>query len=113
MIDWAEIFRRAEALRTMPELTSDQARQWVSSELGVTTEEAGCIIYAATKSQQVFRSKMRTLCGVDSVWRPGTHGMGGVCSFPSGGQGRVSGNSPNIARDRKKKTRFRFAINHQ
>jgi len=106
MTNWKNIFEQAKALRTMPELTSDQASEWVVAELGVTADQAGCIIYAATKSQQVFRSKMRTLCGVDSVWRPGTHGMGGVVVSPPGGIGRVSGNSPNLPSFRKKKHGF-------
>jgi hypothetical protein len=100
--NWKNIFEQAEALRTMPELTSDQARQWVSSELGVTTEEAGRVIYAGLKRQIIFKSPMRTLCGVDSVWRPGTAGMGGVVVPLPGGIGRVCGNSPNIPSFRKK-----------
>ena len=84
MTDWKNIFEQSEALRAMPELTTEQAREWVSSELGVTTEEAGRLIYAATKTQQIFRSRMGTLCGVDSVWRPGAHGMGGIGSLPGG-----------------------------
>jgi hypothetical protein len=84
MTNWKNIFEQSEELRTMPELTNDQAREWVSSELGVTTEEAGRLIYAATKTQQVFRSRMGTLCGVDSVWRPGAHGMGGIGSLTGG-----------------------------
>lgn len=84
MTNWRDIFEQSEALRAMPELTTEQAREWVSSELGVTTEEAGRVIYAGLKRQIIFKSPMRTLCGVDSVWRPGTAGMG-VCSFPSGG----------------------------
>jgi hypothetical protein len=84
MSDWKNIFEKSEELRTMPELTNDQAREWVSSELGVTTEEAGRLIYAATKTQQVFRSRMGTLCGVDSVWRPGEAGMGGSGSSAGG-----------------------------
>jgi hypothetical protein len=85
MTNWKNIFEQSEELRTMPELTNDQAREWVSSELGVTTEEAGRLIYAATKTQQVFRSRMGTLCGVDSVWRPGEAGMGApIGSLPGG-----------------------------
>lgn len=81
----------------MPELTSDQAREWVASELAVTTEEAGRLIYAGLKRQIIFKSPMRTLCGVDSVWRPGTHGMGVVVPLP-GGMGRVCGNSQSFVR---------------
>ena len=71
----------------MPELTSDQAREWVSSEFGVTAEEAGRLIYAGLKRQIIFKSPMRTLCGVDSVWRPGQAGMGGAIGSPGGGMG--------------------------
>jgi hypothetical protein len=87
MTNWRDIFEQAKALRTMPELTTDEAREWVASELGVTTEEAGRLIYAATKTQQVFRSRMGTLCGVDSVWRPGQAGMGGYVVSPPGAMG--------------------------
>ena len=97
--NWKNIFEQAEALRSMPELATDQAREWVVAEFGVTTEEAGRLIYAGLKRQIIFKSPMRTLCGVDSVWRPGTAGMGGAIGSPGGGIGRVSGNSPNIARD--------------
>jgi hypothetical protein len=86
MTDWKNIFEQSEALRAMPELTTEQAREWIVAELGVTTEEAGRLIYAATKTQQVFRSRMGTLCGVDSVWRPGTAGMRAIGS-PGGGRG--------------------------
>ena len=85
MTNWKNIFEQSEALRTMPELTTDQAREWIVAELGVTTEEAGRLIYAATKTQQVFRSRMGTLCGVDSVWRPGTAGMGAPIGSLTGG----------------------------
>jgi hypothetical protein len=87
MTNWRDIFEQSEALRTMPELTTDQAREWVSSELGVTTEEAGRVIYAGLKRQIIFKSPMRTLCGVDSVWRPGTAGMRGAIGSPGGGRG--------------------------
>lgn len=99
MTNWRDIFEQAKALRTMPELATDQAREWVVAEFGVTTEEAGRLIYAATKTQQVFRSRMRTLCGVDSVWRPGQAGLGGAIGSPGGGIGRVDGNSRYLARD--------------
>lgn len=68
----------------MPELTSDEAREWVVAELGVTTEEAGRIIFAGLKRQIIFKSPMRTLCGVDSVWLPGQAGMGAIGSLPGG-----------------------------
>ena len=84
MSDWKNIFEKSEALRTMPELTTEQAREWVSSELGVTTEEAGRLIFAGLKRQIIFKSAMRTLCGVDSVWRPGEAGMGGSGSSAGG-----------------------------
>jgi hypothetical protein len=101
MTDWKNIFEQSEALRTMPELTSDQAREWVVAELGVTADQAGCLIYAGLKRQIIFKSPMRTLCGVDAVWRPGTAGMGAIGS-PAGGIGRVCGNSQNIPSFRKK-----------
>ena len=84
MTDWRDIFEQSEALRTMPELTTDQAREWVASELGVTADQAGRLIYAGLKRQIIFKSPMRTLCGVDSVWRPGTAGMGGIGSSKGG-----------------------------
>jgi hypothetical protein len=99
MTDWKTIFEQSKALRSMPELTSDQAREWVVAEFGVTTEEAGCVIYAGLKRQIIFKSPMRTLCGVDSVWRPGTAGMGGVVVPLPGGIGRVCGNSQSLVRD--------------
>ena len=85
MTDWRDIFEQTEALRTMPELTTDQAREWVASELGVTADQAGRLIYAGLKRQIIFKSPMRTLCGVDSVWQPGTHGMGAPSRFSDGG----------------------------
>ncbi len=85
MTDWKNIFEQSEALRTMPELTTDQAREWIVAELGVTTEEAGRLIYAGLKRQIIFKSPMRTLCGVDSIWRPGTAGMGAPSRFFDGG----------------------------
>jgi hypothetical protein len=84
MTDWKTIFEQSEALRTMPELTSDQASEWVVAEFGVTADQAGRLIYAGLKRQIVFKSAMRMLCGVDAVWRPGAHGMGGIGSLPGG-----------------------------
>ena len=84
MTNWRDIFEQSEALRAMPELTTEQAREWVSSELGVTTEEARHLVYAGLKRQIIFKSPMRTLCGVDSVWRPGEAGMGGSGSSAGG-----------------------------
>ena len=98
MTDWRDIFEQSEALRSMPELTNDQASEWVSSKLGVTSEEAGRLIYAGLKRQIIFKSPMRTLCGVDSVWRPGEAGMGAIGSLP-GGLLRVTGNSQSFVRD--------------
>jgi len=88
MSDWKTIFEQSEALRTMPELTNNQASEWIVAELGVTTEEAGRLIYAGLKRQIIFKSAMRTLCGVDAVWRPGTAGMGGAIGSLPGGIGR-------------------------
>jgi hypothetical protein len=85
MTNWRDIFEQSEALRTMPELTNNQASEWIVAELGVTTEEAGRLVYAGLKRQIIFKSPMRTLCGVDSVWRPGTAGMGApIGSLPGG-----------------------------
>jgi hypothetical protein len=84
MTNWRDIFKKSEELRTMPELTNDQAREWIVAELGVTNEEARHLIYAGLKRQIIFKSPMRTLCGVDSVWRPGEAGMGGSGSSAGG-----------------------------